>query len=253
MQNTNTSFAQTQLSQRKAILTHSTGILCYENTYDTYLSIGNLTYPNINTTFTRRWHGTEQLGMARYGTTIEYREVMWYRLVLKSNSRNQLQLLPEIKMDDLFTAFRAIEKRRSLRHRIKETIVVSRFSRNIHNGHPVHLKWPLYRSCCTPTETVYSLPVALVSILLPKSLSAVFFRPPRHFNTMETSYYACSLAIISPSTTVEPCRAGQQSCCNRAGSAQHGTVLTVFTRQILTEPYRAKPYRTVLARIDCVV
>ena len=25
-----------------------------------------------NTTFTRRWHGTEQLGMARYGTNNEY-------------------------------------------------------------------------------------------------------------------------------------------------------------------------------------
>ena len=58
------------------------------------------------------------------------------------------------------------------------------------NGHPIDPKWPHYRSCCTPIDFVYSsLPVALVPIQLPKSLSAVcFFRdPPRHLNTMETS------------------------------------------------------------------
>ena len=55
----------------------------------------------------------------------------------------------------------------------------------------------------------------------------------RHFNTMETSYCTCSIAIIL-----------QSSC---------GMVLTVFTRQVLTEPNHAIPYSIVLARKDCVV
>ena len=36
-------------------------------------------------------------------------------------------------------------------------------------------KWPRYLSCCTPIDFFYSFPVALVSIPLPKSLSAVCF------------------------------------------------------------------------------
>ena len=62
------------------------------------------------------------------------------------------------------------------------------------NGHPIHLKWPHYRSCCTQIDFVYSLPVALVSS--PQQSSPNLYRlfvssiPPFKYSSC-----ACSIAI----------------------------------------------------------
>ena len=71
------------------------------------------------------WHGTEQLSSNVY-TRFWLCGIEWF---FKSNS---VVSLPEIKMDALFTTFRAIEKRRHQMHK-RRAIIFSRFSRNIHN------------------------------------------------------------------------------------------------------------------------
>ena len=89
--------------------------------------------------------------------------------------------------------------------------------------------------CCTPID---SFPVV---IPLRKSLSAYCLVHPAIL--IRCMYYACSLAIISQSTTIEPCRVARflQPCW-----------LGTFTRHILTEPC-IQWRRTVLARKNCVM
>ena len=102
------------------------------------------------------------------------------------------------------------------------------FSEYYGDGHPIHLKWPQYRSCCTPIDSIYSLPAALVLIPLPKSPPAVCFVHPAimilwkqatmHARLLSYHIYRASMVVATV-------------------LAQHGTVLTVFTHKILTELY----------------
>ena len=154
-------------------------------------------------------------------------------------------------MDNLFTTFRAIEKRRhqtDQRHRRRRAIIFSRFSRNIHNFMATVIQ---YTSNGLSTDLVVHqlIFLQLSSCTCIDSTPQIFisrlFRPIRHFNTMETSYTHAQL--LSYPDLPQSSRA-VPGYCNSAGSARYGTVLTGLTRQILTEPYRI-----VLARKTCVV
>ena len=110
------------------------------------------------------WQGTEQLSSNVY-TRFWLCGIEWF---FKSNS---VVSLPEIKMDALFTTFRAIEKRRHQMHK-RRAIIFSRFSRNIHNIMAMAIQ---YTSNGLSTDLVVHQLIFFTSIPLPKSLSTVCF------------------------------------------------------------------------------
>ena len=61
------------------------------------------------------------------------------------------------------------------------------------NGHPIHLKWPQYRSCCTPIVFFLQLSsCTCIDSSSPQIFITRLFRPIHHFNTMDT----CPIAIM---------------------------------------------------------
>ena len=134
-------------------------------------------------------------------------------------------------------------KRRHQRHKRRKAIIYFFLG----NGHPIHLKWPQYQTCSCCATIVYSFPYDY-RFLSPKSLSAVCF-----VLSAISILWKPVLRMLNCRSTTSRGYCNQHGYCNRADSARYGTVLTGFTRQILTEPFRAEPYRIVLARKNCVV
>ena len=143
-------------------------------------------------------------------------------------------------MDDLFTTFRAIEKRRHQRHKRRRAI---RFSRNIHNIMAMAIQYTSNGLCTDLVvhQLIFFLQLSSCTCIdsSPQIFISHLFRPIRHFNTMETS--STHAQLLSYPNLPVPCRVARllQPCWL-------GTVLTGFTRQIFNEPYSAEPYRIVL-------
>ena len=148
-------------------------------------------------------------------------------------------------MDALFTTFRAIEKRRHQMHKRRRAIIFSRFSRNIHNIMAMAIQ---YTSNGLSTDLVvhqliffYSFPVAIVSIPLPKSLSTVCFVVCFVQSTILILWKPVLRMLNCYHIPIYHNRAVPCRVARLLQPARYGTVLTGFTRQILTEPYRAEP------------
>ena len=161
-------------------------------------------------------------------------------------------------MDALFTTFRAIEKRRHQMHKRRRAIIFSRFSRNIHNVMAMAIQ---YTSNGLNTHLAvhqlnffYSFPVALISISLPKSLSAICFvqsaililwKPVlRMLNCYHIPIYhnravPCRVALL-----LQPCW---------LGTVRHGFDKVYTSNFNRTVPCRAVPYRAGLVLLTCVL
>ena len=171
------------------------------------------------------WHGMAQLYTF---------EAMWYQLVFNSNYITSYNYY--LKSRWMTCLQRSVQSRkgsgiRGTGEQLCFLVFLITYTILHNSGHPIHLKWPQYRSCCTPIDVIYSLPAALVSIPLPQSLSAVCFIQP-------------AILILWKQVPAHP-HLPQSSC------AVHGKVFTVFTRQIFTQSYRAKLYRT-MQKVFCM-
>ena len=162
---------------------------------------------------------------------------MWYRMVC--NSVINYNHCQKVRMDviDLFTTFRAIEKRRHQTHKRRRAIIFSRFSHNIHNIMAMAIQY-------TSNGLSTNLVVHQSNLYQP----FVSSNPP--FNTMETSSTHAQL-LSYPDLP--------QSSCAMPGSTVIATVLAwhgfdrVYTSNFnRTIPCQAVPYRAGTEKL-CLV
>ena len=177
------------------------------------------------------WHSTERLSSNVY-TRLWLCGTEWFfksNSVINYNNCQKSKWMPCLQ--------RSVQSRKGGIRCTKEGERL--FSRNIRNTMAIQ-----YTSNGLSTDLVVhqliffsSFPVALASIPLPKSLSPVCFDQStililwKPVLRMLNCYH-----IPIDHNRVVPCRVARllQPCW-------YGTVLTGFTRQILTEPYRAEP------------
>ena len=109
-------------------------------------------------------------------------------------------------MDEFFTTFRAIEKRRHQTHKSRRAIIFSRFSRNVHNIMAMAIQ---YTSNSLSADLVVHQLIFFTAfqLHLHRFLSPNLYKPfvssnPPFYN-YGNQFYACSIAIIFRSTTIE--------------------------------------------------
>ena len=159
---------------------------------------------------------------------------MWYRMVFKSNSVINYNYCQKSKWMPCLQP--SVQSRKG---GIRCTKGERLFSRNIRNIMAMAIQ---YTSNGLSTDlVVHQLIFSQFSSCTcidssPQIFITRLFCPIHHFNTMETS--STHAQLLSYPDRPQSSRAVPGS---RAGSARHGTVLTGFTRQILTEPHRAEP------------
>ena len=206
--------------------------------------LGFLIIPRLHDDGTVRngsaWHGTERLSSNVY-TRLWLCGIEWF---LKSNSVINYNHCQKSKWMPCLKP--SVQSRKGGIRCTKEgeRLFSRKHTQYYGNGHPIHLKWPQYRSCCTPIDYFSSFPVALASIPLPKSLSRVCFVQStililwKPVLRMLNCYH-----IPIDHNRVVPCRVARllQPCW--LGTVRHGFDRVYTSNFNRTVPCRAVAYR----------
>ena len=164
------------------------------------------------------WHGTERLSSNVY-TRLWLCGIEWFFIsnsVINYNNCQKSKWMPCLQP--------SVQSRKGGTRCTKEGERL--FSRNIRNimhgdGHPIHLNWPQYRSCCTPIDFFSQFSSCTCIDSSPQIFITRLFRPIHHFNTMETS--STHAQLLSYPDRPQSSRAVPGSPVVATVLARHGT------------------------------